>query len=102
VLKFFWTTLYNLFHLQEWLALTDKDDSIKSNSITLTDCPHVSNESLEEELQKQELNVVRRQDESVNKFPFEVAGKNGSLASFVVHMNKQHQEFVINLFTTNH
>lgn len=87
---------------QEWLILTDKDDSIKSNSITLTDCPHVSNESLEEELKRQELNVIRRQDDAVDKFPFEAAGKNGTLVSYTVRLNKQHQEFVINLFTTNH
>jgi hypothetical protein len=90
------------FYFQEWLLLTDNDDSIKSNSITLADCPHVSNESLEEELQKQELNVVRRQDDSVNKFPFEATGKIGSLVSYTVHLNKQHQEFIVNLFTTNY
>lgn len=80
--------------------IADKEDFMKCHSITLTDCPHVSNEGLEEELEQQGLNVIKRLDDNVNKFPFDLAGNNGKLVNYTVRLNKTHQEFIINLFTT--
>jgi len=88
-------------YVKEWLTIADTGDSMKCHSITLTDCPHVSNERLVEELQRQGLDVIRRLDENVNKFPFDMADK-GSLVNYTVKMNKPQQEFIINLFTTTH
>lgn len=82
--------------------LADREDSMKSHTINLTNCPNVTDEDLELAFEQQELNVIKRMDEEVNKFPFDLSGQEGKRVTYTVRLNKEHQEFNINVFTTSH
>jgi hypothetical protein len=80
-------------YVKEWLLVVDEESSdMKSHTLTLHDCPYVSNEALEEECERQGLVAIKRtQDDQVNKFPFDIMANGGTHVNYAIRLNKPQQ-----------
>ncbi|KAI6201490.1 hypothetical protein M3Y96_00847400 [Aphelenchoides besseyi] len=87
-------------YVKEWLEVAATEDCMKSHSLTLSDCPNVSKQMLEEQCAQLGLTVIKRTTDNTNKFPFDSA-ENGTHSSYAIQLDIPQQEFVVNLLTSN-
>uniref|UniRef100_A0A1I7RZL0 F-box domain-containing protein n=1 Tax=Bursaphelenchus xylophilus TaxID=6326 RepID=A0A1I7RZL0_BURXY len=85
-------------YVTEWLNKVAETEALKSHSLTLSDCPNMSEDEFEAECQRHGLNIRKHVTENTAKAPVE-SQQEGSLCTFTVTSHHPQQTFNINLFT---